>query len=243
MQRVTNLLRLVFEPTREAAAGASAGAAELREVTQDYDRIDLAPLAVLEGAPVWMASSERLLLYALIYALRPARYLEVGSWKGGSALTVTAAMDAAGGPGAIVCVDPQPQFSDALFAQIQHRTAIVRGPSPDALPEAFAKAGGPFDFVLIDGDHSYLGAISDARGVMQYVADDAYLLVHDSHNPVVARAIDDFAAEYRDQVLDLGNLTREYIVQPIDGQPPARWFGLRLLKVDRRRSATPRHGA
>jgi len=230
MQRVRNLFRAAFEPSATSVNGA-ASRVDLRDVTSTYTQIDLAPLDVLKTAPVWMAPSEKLLLYALIYAIRPERYLEIGSWEGGSALTVVAAMDAAKTRGVVICVDPKPNFAEGLVKQIRHRAKIITAYSPDALPEAQRAADGVFDFVLIDGDHSYLGALSDARGVMRHITDDAWILVHDSHNPIVTRAIDDFVGEYGGRVIDLGHLTREFIQQPLDGQPSARWFGFRLLKA------------
>src|SRR5688572_15655865 len=55
-------------------------------------------LEVLSWAPAWLTGSERLLLFTLIYSLRPERYLEIGTLQGGSALIVSAAMDAFDSP-------------------------------------------------------------------------------------------------------------------------------------------------
>src|SRR5205807_1671245 len=74
--------------------------------------INLESLKVVNWAPVLMTRTERLMLYALIAGLRPLRYLEIGSFKGGSALLVSSAMDEVRSSGVIVCLDPQPQIRD-----------------------------------------------------------------------------------------------------------------------------------
>ena len=193
-----------------------------------------AALDVLQWAPIWMGHGERLLLYTLIYNLRPARYLEIGTLKGGSALIVTTAMDALQAPGRIVCVDPQPQIALEHWNRLKHRTTLITGFSPDVLPHAQKAAGGPFDFVLIDGDHSHAGALRDAQGILPFVADGAYVIFHDSFFVEVMQAIDDFVAQHSDQVADFGSLTREVSIVTEPNAGPVRWGGLRLLQVRRR---------
>lgn len=190
-------------------------------------------LDVIQWAPVWMTHAERLLVYTLTFTLRPSRYLEIGTFQGGSALVVTAAMDALGSDGRLVCVDPTPQITPEHWAKLEHRTTLLTGYSPAILPEAVAVAGGPFDFVLIDGDHSYNGVVRDAKGVMPYVANNAYLLFHDSFFPEVARGLQDFADKHADQIVDFGTLTREVTYQETENAAPARWGGLRLMQVRR----------
>jgi predicted O-methyltransferase YrrM len=178
-----------------------------------------------------MTRAERLLLYALVFALRPRRYLEIGTFKGGSALIVSAAMDALDTAGRVVCVDVAPEILPEHWNRLEHRTTLLKGTSPDILPQAKAAAGGAFDFVLIDADHSHAGVVRDVRGVIPYVAPDGHLVCHDGYNPGVAAAIRDIKREYRRQILDLGLLTREitYGVEG-DGQP-VRWGGLHVMRL------------
>src|SRR3954465_12436830 len=56
--------------------------------------LDLTALNIIEDAPVEMTRGERLMLFSLTFALRPARYLEIGTFRGGSAMIVCAAMEA-----------------------------------------------------------------------------------------------------------------------------------------------------
>jgi len=209
----------------------------LYDVTPFAAEIDLSAVEVVRWAPVWMSRAERLLLFALIFGLRPARYLEIGTFKGGSALVVAGAMDASGSNGRIVCVDPKPQIDPEHWKCLAHRTTLIIGRSPGVLPRAMAAAGGPFDFVLIDGDHSRVGVLRDANGALPFVADGAYLLFHDSLFTDVADGLRDFVAQNAHQIADTGTLTREITLQPVPEAEPIRWGGLRLMQVRRTLSA------
>ena len=138
---------------------------QLIDVTAFASEIDLGYLEVIKWAPVWMTRAERLLLYTLIFTLRPNRYLEIGTFQGGSALVAAAAMDALESPGRMVCVDPEPKIDPKNWERLQHRATLLTGFSPQILPQAQEAAGGPFDFALIDGDHTYEGLVRDAKGV------------------------------------------------------------------------------
>jgi len=206
---------------------------EVYDVTSFATEIDLETLNVIRWAPVWMSRAERLLLYTLIFALRPSRYLEIGTFQGGSALVAKTAMDASSSTGKIICIDPQPQIDPEHWQQLESRTTLLTGYSPAILPQAQAVAGGPFDFVLIDGDHTYDGVRRDAQGILPHLTDNAYLLFHDSLFADVARGLDDFARENADHVVDCGTLTREVTYQARPDGEAVRWGGLRLMQKRR----------
>lgn len=192
--------------------------------------------AVLGTAPVSMLPSERLLLYTLVFGVRPRRYLEVGTLFGGSAAIVCAALDALELDTRMILVDPEPRVEPALWAQLQHRATLVRGYSPAALQDAANQAGGKFDFVLIDGDHSWEGTLRDLNGVLPFCLDGAYILCHDCFFPTVAQAVDDFVCQHASQVADFGPLTRDTSAAAdangnISAEHPARWGGIRVLQV------------
>jgi predicted O-methyltransferase YrrM len=202
----------------------------VEDVTSWKEKIDLAPVEVVRSAPAWMSGAERLMLYALSYGLRPLRYLEIGTFQGGSALIVAATMDVLGTNGRLVCVDPTPQVFPDVWKRIEHRTTLVTGHSPDILPRARETADGPFDLALIDADHSYRGVLRDARGVFPFLADGGHLVFHDSLNPEVGRAIDVFVEEHGRRVVDFGTLTREITVTRGANAETLRWGGLRVLR-------------
>jgi predicted O-methyltransferase YrrM len=201
----------------------------LYDVSADAHQVDLASLEVLNWAPALLTSSERLMLYSLIYSLRPARYLEIGTMKGGSALITSAAMDASNSEGRIVCVDVKPQVDSKDWQKIEHRASMIVGSSREVLPRARDVAGGPFDFVFIDADHREPSVFQDANQVMPILAEDGYLLFHDSYYRGVARATRKFALQHLGRVVDFGNLTREFCTDSPEAHD--RYCGFRLIQM------------
>jgi predicted O-methyltransferase YrrM len=201
------------------------------DVTPFQSEFDLDQLGVLTSAPVWMTRAERLTLFTLAFCLRPSRYMEIGTLKGGSALIVASAMAALGGDGRIFCVDPEPRVAPEDWARLESRARMFRGFSPQILPEVAAAAGGPFDLVLIDGDHSYHGAVRDANGVLPFMAHGGYILFHDAFFPDVRKAIDEFVLSHRAAVTDLGVMTREVTTTADPLGTTVEWGGLRLVYV------------
>jgi predicted O-methyltransferase YrrM len=201
------------------------------DVTPFASEIDIASMDVIRWAPVWMTRAERLLLYTLTFCLHPARYLEVGTLEGGSALIVCAAMDAVKSDGRLVCVDPEPKVSDENWERLKHRTRIVKGYSPQALSAASSISGQPFDLVLIDGDHTAIGVEQDANAVLPLVAPGGHMVFHDSFFTDVAAGIDRFAHANREHLMDMGPVTREVTRASNEGSGPTTWGGLRLMQV------------
>jgi predicted O-methyltransferase YrrM len=182
-----------------------------------------------------MTAAERVLLYGLTFGLRPARTLEIGTFRGGSALVIGAALDDVGS-GTLVCVDPAPQVAPEHWALVSHRATLFAEPSPDVLPRAMAVAGGPFDFALIDGDHQYAGVVRDVEGVLPLLADEAHLLFHDAHYFEVTDAIDRMLAVHADALSDCGMLSTERTPEGRSvGGREIVWGGLRLLRYHRPR--------
>ena len=184
---------------------------------------------VVHRAPVWMTMSERVLLYGLIAGLRPQRCLEVGTFKGGSALIIAAALDDLGA-GRLACVDPNAQIQPEHWRLIAHRASLFPGPSPEVLLQASQAVGGKFDFALIDGDHSTAGVIRDIQGILPHLADQAFLLFHDAHNAEVIRGIEHCLRENAKHLTDAGLLSTE---KTPDAVPGVFWGGLRLLRFTR----------
>lgn len=185
----------------------------------------------LLDAPAELLLPERLLIYSLVRGLRPQRCLEIGTHFGGSTSITCAALDDVGA-GRLVCVDPNPLVPDAVWAGLAHRATMLRGTSPSALPEAVALAGGLFDFVFIDGDHTHAGVVRDVEGVLTVAAPGAHLLFHDSHYWEVRDAIDECVSRYAGRLLDAGTLSALSTepIQAPDGTA-AQWGGFRMLRV------------
>jgi predicted O-methyltransferase YrrM/SAM-dependent methyltransferase len=182
-----------------------------------------------------MTGAERVLLYALTFGLRPARTLEIGTFRGGSALVICAALDDVGA-GTLTCVDPVPQISPDHWSQISHRATLFAEPSPDVLPRAMASAGGPFDMALIDGHHGYENVVRDIEGVLPVLAPEAHVVFHDAHHREVAQAIDRMLVAHADALSDAGMLSTERgPEEPGDDGRPVVWGGIRLVRYHRPR--------
>lgn len=199
--------------------------------------LDLGLLEVLNDAPAWLTQSERLLLFTLAYTLRPVRYLEIGVLHGGASLIVSKAMDAAGHDGRMFLVDPEPRIDPAHWDQMRERASLFEGRSPEVLSEVQKAAGGPFDMVFIDADHSAKAVMRDAEGVLPFLADGAYLLFHDSFRREIGGAIDRFTYLHPGSVVDFGTLTREFHTSDSKGRGgDGRRFscGMRVLQLRKR---------
>lgn len=161
------------------------------------------------GFPAKDKLEDRLLLFALVYGLKPRTCLEIGCYKGGSTEIITTA------GGRVFSIDPDPRISDATWEKIKDRCVIVKGRSPEKIREAYVLAQASFDFVFIDGDHD--AAYEDIKGVVPYLADSAYILLHDCY--YVAGAILKAVKEFG--LVDCGILG----IKSKDG-----WLGSRLLR-------------
>lgn len=203
---------------------------ELVDVTNYSTEIDLTAFEIIRWAPAWLTRAERLFLFSFTFGLRPARYLEIGTFQGGSALIVAAAMDAAGAEGKMVCIDPEPKIAPDHWQRIQHRATLVAGSSPDVLTRAQEIAGGAFELVFIDGDHSARGVMRDAKGVLPFVVDGGYIIFHDAFYSQVGQALDEFVQDHANKIVDCGWVTRETTTQVGELEERIYWGGLRLMR-------------
>jgi hypothetical protein len=199
-----------------------------------------ARLQTLLDAPAELLLPERLLLYALVRALRPSRCLEIGTHFGGSTTIIAAALDDAG-TGSLVCVDPAPCVPPPIWAAIAHRATLIRGRSPDALPEAYASAGGRFDFLFIDGDHTQAGVVRDIEGVLSIAAPGAHLVFHDACHWQVAAGIDECVGRYAGTLLDVGLVSTTATAPSTNADgTTGQWGGLRMLRLSPARDTEDR---
>lgn len=181
-------------------------------------------VGVVYSAPSDMRIDERLFLYSFVRGFRPERALEIGVLRGGSAAIITNAMEESG-RGLLVGVDPAPNLK-VPWRSLHGRYTLVQKPSPDAIPEARAAAGGPFDFVLIDGLHMYDQVVKDIAAVLPHLADGAYVLLHDAFHYGVATAIRE-AVETEASLVDCGYPCR---TANITADPVTPYNGFRLLR-------------
>lgn len=200
--------------------------------------IDFDALDTLRTAPAMLTGSERLMLFNLIYCLRPQNCIEIGVRFGGASLIATKAMDASGSDGRLYLVDDSPEIAPETWAQIEHRSVLIEGWSPGILPKAAKSARAPFDFAFIDAGHSTRAVMRDSVGVLPYLANGAYMLYHDAYRTDVRKAIDRFIYMYPGSLIDFGMVTREFTCGPDNdpADPITRSCGLRVLQYRKRRA-------
>jgi precorrin-6B methylase 2 len=187
-------------------------------------------LQIIYETPAQLLLPERVLLYSLVYGLRPTVAVEIGTSEGGAALIICAAMDAAG-CGKLVCVDPTPKIAQDNWLRLAHRAVLLEGPSPEALSQVSELVGGQFDFVFIDGDHSYEAVLRDVEATIQFLRPTGYLLLHDAHFTDVREAIDEALRRSPRDLIDCGLLSVEpSLTEDFYKEKPIVWGGLRLLR-------------
>src|SRR4051812_36281041 len=99
-------------------------------------------------------------MLSLAERVQPERILEIGIWEGGTlwhwlrfAQTVTAVDD--------TMRDPGPDAWTAWAEQTGTELSLLHGDSRDPAIVESVRRRGPYQFVLIDGDHSYDGVRAD----------------------------------------------------------------------------------
>jgi len=230
---ISNIKALVPVPVRTSLKQARRAIRErVRAVSGRLTRPNLYRLSsaervgVVYSAPSDMLIDERLYLYAFVRGFRPERALEIGVLRGGSAAIITNAMEECG-RGTLVGIDPAPDMK-VSWSSLHGRYTLLRRPSPDAVPEAREAAGGPFEFVLIDGLHMYEQVRKDIAAVLPHLADGAYVLFHDAFHYGVATAIRE-AVEANPTLVDCGYPCRT--ANPW-ADPRMPYNGFRLLRYD-----------
>ena len=171
-----------------------------------------------------MRIDERLFLYSFVRGFQPERALEIGVLRGGSAAIITNAMEE-NGRGKLVGIDPAPEMA-VRERDLHGRYTLLREFSPQAIPAAREAAGGPFEFVLIDGLHIRDQVAQDLAGVLPHLADGAYVLFHDAFHYGVAAAVRE-AVESNGRLVDCGYPCRT--LNPY-ADPWTPYNGFRLLR-------------
>jgi predicted O-methyltransferase YrrM len=202
----------------------------IRKAKKRLNRPNLYSLAsseragVVFTAPSDMKIDERFFLYAFVRGFRPQRALEIGVLNGGGGCIMANAMEE-NGMGRIVGIDPHPDLK-VPDKHLHGRYEVISAPSPDGIATARERAGGDFDFVLVDGLHIHRQAVEDIRGLIPYLADGAYVLFHDAFHYGVAAAIGE-AVHADPRLIDCGYVCR---TARMNADPNTPYNGFRLLR-------------
>jgi predicted O-methyltransferase YrrM len=220
---------------RKARAAGKRAAARIKR--PNLYRLDTPErVGVIFTAPSDMRIDERLFLYSFVRGFQPERVLEIGTFQGGGGAIMANALEEIGGRGRIVAIDPEPDLR-VKEKDFHGRYTVIRKFSPDAIPEAREQVGGPFDFALVDGLHTYDQVKRDIAGLLPHLADGAYVLFHDAFHYGVATAIRE-AVEGEPRLLhDCGYVCR---TARVGSHPYTPYNGFRLLRCASGPLAGPR---
>lgn len=175
----------------------------------------------------------------IIQDIRPRIIIEVGSWKGASAIHMGAICRRHDVPTEIICVDTwlgsaelittraKPEWRTSLnyrygYPQlfytfirnvIEHHLAEVITPFPASSDVAFyalKRLGIQGDLIYIDGGHEYDSVLRDLELYRQLLAPEGTLMGDDFKSPGVERAVNEFVAHHDLLLEDKG---RKYLVR------------------------------
>lgn len=127
-------------------------------------------------------------IYAFAKVLRPRLVVEVGSYAGGTATAWATALKE-NGSGRLICVDND-TYSRGTYPTITKknlqktgldafRYELRSGDSKQVVPALADELTGSVDVYLVDGDHSYAGALADIENGLPMLRPGGFILVHD----------------------------------------------------------------
>lgn len=127
-------------------------------------------------------------IYAFARVYRPQVVVEVGSYAGGTAIGWATAMSE-NGSGRLICVDND-TYSRGTYPTVTrtnlaksalpaNRYELRNGDSKQVIPELSHELNHQVDVYLVDGDHSYEGALGDMQNGLPMLKPGGFMLVHD----------------------------------------------------------------
>lgn len=127
-------------------------------------------------------------VYAFAKYYRPNYIVEVGTDTGGTAVAWAKALQE-NGSGKLICVDMDAYAHNTYPRSVQinlaktglplERVELRCGNSRDIIPKLGAERPGEVDIYLVDGDHTYEGALADIQNGLPMMKTGGFILVHD----------------------------------------------------------------
>lgn len=179
-------------------------------------------ISVLPATQCLLTPLEQAALWQLVADIAPARAIEIGTFRGGSAVIICHALQAVRSGAVLVSLDSGDNRDKTVWARTRFQAVFIDQPSPAGIPVAVEEAGGLFDLAFIDGKHDAVSVTADINGLLPAMAPGGVLLFHDAHHDGVRAAID--AALLRGGLHDEGIVAGERL-----GSPAAWWGGIRKV--------------
>lgn len=198
-----------------------------------YNRRSEERCGIIFNARTHLPIPDRFILYSLIRALKPKNILEIGSFKGGSASIMAAALEDNKG-GSIIGLDPAPQF-DENGKDFYGRLRLLKKGAPEGIKEAMEIAGGPFDFVFSDGPNVFKEVRRTLSALLPCLSNRATIIVDNGLHIGVNEAVRDVVAS-DPRLHDCGLVSTSSDVR---SDPHITYLGLMMLRFDSDRISDP----
>ena len=180
----------------------------LNAIFPGIERIDVRVVRSYDRDPLLsMTPSEILAIGAMVRMLKPERILEIGTFEGNTTVNLAAN---APGSGHVFTLDLPPDWDRryALDVADIHANAatgsqtgrqFIGSPLADGITQLWGDSAdfdwdehGPFEFILIDGCHTYKYAVSDTRNALRVLRPGGVIVWHDyGMLEDVSRAVDE----------------------------------------------------
>ncbi|MFC1731994.1 class I SAM-dependent methyltransferase [candidate division KSB1 bacterium] len=127
-------------------------------------------------------------VYSFAKYYKPGHIVEVGTYAGGTSVGWARAL-AETGSGVLTCIDND-TYSHGTYPDITRvnigktglssdRYTLLSGDSKTLIPELALKYNRRIDIYLVDGDHTYEGAMADINNGIPMMKPGGFILVHD----------------------------------------------------------------
>lgn len=139
------------------------------------------------GVPALKNPLDLWVLQEAVFDVRPDLVVEVGTYKGGTAVFLAAFMDAMG-HGFVTTIDVQHREHLPVHSRISY--VVGSSTNPKVVEEIARRALGVKTMVVLDGDHSKENVLAELRAYGPLVSEGSYLVVDDTNvngNPVLPR--------------------------------------------------------
>jgi predicted O-methyltransferase YrrM len=191
--------------------------------------------AVGDIAEDWSIEPEaRQILLAVLEAVSPRNYLEIGAHRGTTCLAV-ARLFKLSGRGRAYAVEPDGTLADEIrvVAEAEHLPLTVLQLTS---AQAFERWGREeLDVVLVDGDHSFTSAVFDLASWSSLLSEEGWLFVHDTISRLERRFPEDYIAiPGAFDIVDIVKLRTRPSGHFWEGLAVARWSDAgRLIRAER----------
>src|SRR5215217_6027727 len=183
----------------------------------ELDRVDVVSRAHLEelrdglgrGLHFWQYPNQLAPYLSLFSEIPVRRYLELGVQHGGTFVLSTEYFDRFHAMEKAIAVDISRVRSGPAYRRMQPRASFVTVDSGEPRFARMLEREGPFDLVLIDGDHSREAVRRDWETVRPHASVIAFHDIVDSMSPGVAEVWADVRREHAD-AYEFHEFTQQY---------------------------------